>query len=49
MLDVLVLATIGTAGVIGLLYWPDDAVALIAMSIALIFLYVTVREARADR
>jgi hypothetical protein len=42
-LDALVLLTIGTVGVIGLLCWPEYALTVIGISLALILLFVTVR------
>jgi hypothetical protein len=42
-LDALVLLTTGTGGVVGLFWWAEYALAVIAISIALVLLFVTVR------
>jgi uncharacterized membrane protein len=42
-LDALVLLAIGAVGVIGLLRWPDYAVDVVAVSIAVILFFVIMR------
>jgi hypothetical protein len=42
-LDVLILLTIGTINVIGVLAWPDYAVSIITVSIAIMLLFVILR------
>jgi hypothetical protein len=45
-LDALVLLAIGALGVVGLLCWPEYALAVVAISLALIIVFVVLRGAR---
>jgi hypothetical protein len=45
-LDVLVLLAVGAVGVIGLLRWPEYALAVVAVSLALIIMFVVLRGTR---